>query len=168
MKIKISNLSEGSHQFRFSEPVNVIGLEEPFEGNIVVDVELKKTHNQIILDSSINADAVFECDRCTTSFKRQLKANYEMVYLQGVEPADTKSDNITYITAEKDSIDISDDVRDYAVLSVPMKKLCTEECKGLCVKCGKNLNEGDCSCNQNEIDARWQPLMDLKNKLSTN
>ncbi len=168
MKIKISNLSDGSHQFRFVEPVNSIGLESPFEGNIEVDVEINKVHNQLILDSSILVNTVFECDRCTASFSRPLRAEYEMVYMLRVEPVETESDNIAYLSAEADSIDISDDVKDFAILAVPMKKLCSEECKGLCSRCGKNLNEGDCSCSKNETDARWFPLMELKNKINTN
>ncbi len=168
MKIKISNLSDGSHQFRFVEPVNTLGLELPFEGNIEVEVEINKIHNQLILDSSILVNTVFECDRCTALFSKALRAKYGMVYMLGVSPVETESDNIAYLSAEADSIDISEDVRDFAILAVPMKKLCSEECKGLCSKCGKNLNQGDCTCSKDETDARWLPLMELKNKLNTN
>ncbi len=168
MKIKISNLSEGTHKFRFSEPVNTIGLEAPFEGNVEVEVEIKKTHNQLILDSSVSVNAVFECDRCTVPVNKLLHANYEMVYLSRIEPVETESDNITYISSEADVIDISNDVRDFSILAVPMKKLCSEDCKGLCTRCGKNLNEGDCQCSKDETDIRWLPLIELKNKLNTN
>jgi uncharacterized protein len=168
MKIKISNLSDGSHQFRFVEPVNTLGLESPFGGNIEVDVEINKVHNQLILDSSILVNAVYECDRCAASFYSPLRTEYKMVYMPGMEPLDTASDNIAYLSVEADSIDISSDVRDFTILAIPMKKLCSEECKGLCPRCGKNLNEGDCSCNIDENDVRWLPLMELKNKLNTN
>ncbi len=168
MKIKFSNLSEGTHNFRFSEPVKSIGLESPFEGNVEVEVELNKTHNQLILDSTVFVDAFFECDCCMTAVKKQLRADFELVYLQGIEPVESESDNIVYISPEQDVIDISNDVRDFSILAVPMKKLCSEDCKGLCSKCGKNLNEGDCSCSKDDTDIRWLPLMELKNKLNTN
>ncbi len=168
MKIKISNLSDGSHEFRFIEPASMLGLESPFEGDIEVDVEINKVHNQIILDSSILVNGVFECDRCTASFSSPLRAEYKLVYMLGIEPVDTASDRIVYLSAEADSIDISDDVRDFTILAIPMKKLCSEACKGLCSRCGKNLNEGDCTCSKIENDARWLPLMELKNKLNTN
>ncbi len=168
MKIKISNLSDGTHEFRFVEPVNSLGLETPFEGNIEVDVEISKAHNQLILDASILVNTVLECDRCTSTFSRPLRTEYEMVYMLGVEPVETESDNIAYLSAEAASIDISSDVRDFTILAVPMKKLCSEECKGLCSRCGKNLNEGKCSCGNSETDVRWLPLMELKNKLNTN
>lgn len=168
MKIKISNLSDGSHHLRFIEPITTVGLEIPFEGNVEVNVELKKAHNQIILDSAVLIDAKFECDRCTASFNRTLSTNYKMVYLLGVEPVESESDNIIYLSYETDMIDISNDVRDFSLLSLPMKRLCSEDCKGLCYKCGKNLNEGDCSCIKEETDTRWLPLIELKNKLKTN
>jgi uncharacterized protein len=168
MKIKISNLSDGTHYFRFSEPVNKIGLEPPFLGNVEVEVELKKAHNQLIVDSSVLVNAEFECDRCASVFNKQISADYEIVYLIGVEPVESESDNIVYLAPEADVIDLSGDVRDYSILATPMKKLCSEECKGLCSKCGKNLNEGPCSCSNEKTDIRWKPLMDLKNKLKTN
>jgi len=168
MKIKISGLSEGIHHFRFSESVSLVGLETPFIDNVDVEVELKKSHNQIVLDSVIFVNTEFECDRCTVHFHKLLRADYKMVYLQGVKPVESKSDSIVYLSPEADVINISNDVRDFSMLSVPMKKLCSEDCKGLCYKCGKNLNEGECTCDKNDTDARWLPLMELKNKLNTN
>ena len=50
------------------------------------------------------------------------------------------------------------------VLAVPMKNLCSEDCKGLCPKCGKNLNEGLCNCNEENIDPRWETIQKLKSK----
>jgi len=67
-----------------------------------------------------------------------------------------------------DKIDTTNDVREFALLSVPMKKLCKENCKGLCPKCGSDLNKEKCKCITEEIDPRWKPLMNLKDKLNLN
>jgi uncharacterized protein len=91
-----------------------------------------------------------------------------MVYLIGMQPQDSQSINIAYLHADADKIILDDDVRDYALLAVPMKRLCNDYCKGLCIKCGKNLNEGDCGCDHDNIDDRWLPLLELKNKLNNN
>ena len=66
----------------------------------------------------------------------------------GIEPDDNDSIDISYLPLEADKIDITKDVRDYSLLAIPMKKLCKEDCKGLCAKCGKNLNEGNCNCSK--------------------
>ncbi len=168
MKIKISNLSDGIHNFNFDEPAANLGLEEPFFGNINVDVELTKIHSQVVIKAKLSAQTEFECDRCTKDFKTTLTSSYKMVYMLGTEPEDTQAINLTYLPADADKIILDNDVRDYAMLAVPMKKLCTEDCKGLCVKCGKDLNEGDCGCKRDEIDDRWLPLMELKNKINNN
>ncbi len=168
MKIKISNLSDGVHTFNFNEPVTEINLDKPFLGNIKVTVKLAKMNNQIILDTEILLNADFECDRCTSQFSSIVKNSYRTVYLFGQEMQPDEISDITYLPVDADKIDITDDIRDYAVLAVPMKKLCKEDCKGLCARCGKDLNEGECNCAKEEIDPRWLPLMELKNKLNIN
>jgi len=88
--------------------------------------------------------------------------------LFGDSPADSDSDNLIYLPVDADKIKLDNELRDYAILSIPMKKLCNEDCKGLCYKCGKNLNNGSCDCESAEIDSRWKPLLELKNKVNYN
>lgn len=168
MKIKISNLSDGVHNFNFDEAAKSIELDEPFFGNILVDAELTKAHGQLVLTAKIAAYANFDCDRCTVNFESAITNSYKMVYLIGMEPEETDSINVVYLPPDADKIILDDDVRDYALLAIPMKKLCDADCKGLCIKCGKNLNEGDCGCVHDETDPRWLPLMELKNKINNN
>ncbi len=168
MIIKISNLSDGVHNYVFEEPVEGLELGESFSGNIKVNVELSKVLNQIIVEAELTFSAKFNCDRCTAEFDSVLTNNYKMVYLFGIPEEETGSVNITYLPFDADKIDITEDVRDYALLAVPMKKLCRDDCKGLCFKCGKDLNEGECGCEKTEIDPRWLPLKELKNKININ
>ena len=168
MKIKISSLSDGVHNFNFDESVEELGLEEPFHGNFKVDVELNKLHNQIILNANLTLNANFDCDRCNKNYDDVLTSSYQMVYLSGTEPIDNGAINITYLPFDADKIELDNDVRDYALLAIPMKKLCKDDCKGLCSNCGKDLNEGDCGCEHNTVDPRWLPLKELKNKLNNN
>ncbi len=168
MKIKISNLSDGVHNFYFDEDVGELDLKEPFWGNCKVDVELNKLHNQIILNANLTLNAKFDCDRCNKNFDTVLTGSYKIVYLLGTEPVESESLNIAYLPLDADKIELAGDVRDYAFLAIPMKKLCKEDCKGLCVKCGKDLNEGECNCEFQNTDPRWLPLAELKNKINNN
>ncbi len=162
MIIKISNLSEGIHNFEFKEDAKEIQLEEPFIGEIEVKVELNKIHNQIILKADIKANVKFICDRCTKEFETILPGNYKMVYLFSSEDEENGDISITFLAPNADKISLDNDVRDYALLSVPMKKLCKVDCKGLCPGCGKDLNEEQCSCQKEVIDERWLPLHGIK------
>ena len=168
MKIKISSLSDGVHDFSFIEPVENIGLKEPFFGNVTADIELNKIHSQIVLNVKLNLSANFDCDRCNSNYNSEIKCSYKMVYLLGTEPEESGAINVTYLPADADKIVIDSDVRDYAFLAVPMKKLCKDDCKGLCIKCGKDLNSGDCGCKREETDERWLPLLELRNKINNN
>ncbi len=168
MIIKISNLSEGLHDFEFAEKVSELDLGEPFFGKVEVKAELNKLHSQIILKAEIAATAKFSCDRCTGIFEKTLSSSYKMVYLFGTGREENNDINITFLPPEADKLVLDNDVRDYALLSVPMKKLCKEDCKGLCPGCGKDLNEEKCTCPKDAVDERWLPLIELKNKINSN
>ncbi|MCI8403743.1 MAG: DUF177 domain-containing protein [Clostridia bacterium] len=62
------------------------------------------------------------------------------------------------------NIDIDDIAADNFLMNVEGKYLCSEDCKGLCPKCGSDLNKGDCGCNSENIDPRWSALIDIMNK----
>lgn len=166
MIIKISNLLEGKHYFNFVENVQKLELEEPFFGNFSTDVKLTKLHNQIILDSHTKINARFECDRCGTEFETLLENDYEMVYLMNEVPEESEAINVVYLPADAVTINIKNDLREFAILSIPMKKLCKRDCKGLCYRCGGDLNKNECNCSNAEIDPRWQKLIDLKNNIN--
>jgi uncharacterized protein len=93
-----------------------------------------------------------------------------MIYLftQKVEHSENEKLDVVYFHPETDKIDLTEDIRDYALLAVPMKRLCSENCKGLCTNCGADLNNGPCDCREEKMDPRWEPLqkLKLKNKLN--
>jgi uncharacterized protein len=62
-------------------------------------------------------------------------------------------------------MELADSVKEQVLLAAPVKVVCRESCKGLCPKCGKNLNEGDCGCSTVVTDPRWDALKDLKKSL---
>ena len=167
MIIKISGLSDDVYEFVFQDKIDKLDLKEPFFGNYVAKIELKKFHNQIILNSDIYTTASFQCDRCGTDFKADLRNKFQIVYLFGNYSKENNVENVVYLSSDTDKINLFNELRDYALLSVPMKKLCREDCKGLCYTCGKNLNEDPCDCGK-QADPRWQPLVDLKKKMDFN
>jgi len=168
MIIKISNLSEGDHDFVFEDKVALLDLDKPFYGKYKSSIILNKLHDQLILSVTSDFKVKYECDRCGTEYKSSLKSDYKMIYLMNEAPEETDSINVNYLSRDADKINITADVREFALLSVPIKQLCKENCQGLCYKCGKDLNNEQCSCQTEEIDPRWKPLMNLKDKLNLN
>lgn len=166
IKIKVSNLSNGSYDYDFEGKATDLEIYEPYIGNFKTNIVVSKFDNQIILDSETSITANLVCDRCAEEFHSEIKSNFRTVYLFRISNDDSESEkvDVVYIHPDTDKIDLDADVRDFAILAVPMKKLCSEDCRGLCPGCGKNLNEGPCNCNEANTDPRWEPIQKLKTK----
>ena len=101
------------------------------------------------------------CDRCATAFSRPMALPIEVVLV--TELADEENEDEWVFPLEGDSADLEDIVRTVFVLNMDSKLLCKEDCKGLCCRCGKNLNVEPCSC-QKELDPRFAALKQLLEK----
>ena len=166
IKIKVSGLSNGTYDYYFQGKISDLEIPEPYTGNFTTDIVLKKFDNQFILDSVTGIKADLVCDRCAKDFQPVITSSFKLVYLfrNKIDEVDTEKEDVVYLHPETDKIELDKDIRDYAILAVPMKKLCNEDCKGLCPKCGKNLNEGPCECTEEVTDERWEQLQKLKTK----
>ncbi len=169
MKIKITSLSEGRHFYNFTESVEFLELPNEFFGNVHVNVLLEKTKDHILIKVSINANRHCECDRCLREYDRSFTNEYHMFYISDIQNKKLyNEDVVTVIRKDQDYIDISNDVREYILLSVPMKNLCKEDCQGLCPRCGSDLNFRQCICETEKVDPRWLALKGLLNNKSGN
>ncbi|MCE1187727.1 MAG: DUF177 domain-containing protein [Ignavibacteria bacterium] len=168
MKIKISNLKEGIHEFEFTGSVNEIQLEEPFTGNYQMKVEIDKSNHQLLVHAIGHAEANVVCDRCSKEFMMPVGFDFRVVYMyQQNHLVDPESDNIVYITPDTDTVDIRSDIYDYSHLALPMKVLCNDSCKGICYRCGVDLNNGECSCSPSDKEeGNNSPFKDLKNLIN--
>lgn len=70
-----------------------------------------------------------------------------------------EDDSIAYV--EGDELDVAEAVVENVISTLPIKRLCSIDCKGLCQKCGIDLNKETCQCDNEEIDLRMAKLMDL-------
>ena len=101
------------------------------------------------------------CDRCAAAFDRDINFPIDVVLV--TELADEENEDEWVFPLEGDSANLDDIVRTVFVLNLDSKLLCKEDCKGLCCRCGKNLNDGACSC-QKELDPRFAALKQLLEK----
>jgi len=163
MILKIANLSEGIHELFFDGKPAEIGLSEPFSNSYKMKLKMDKQHNQIVLDVDLSVEANFICDRCVIDFTQSIQTTFTHVYLFGSEIPDDENDSVSYLAYDADKVDISKEIYDYVQIAIPLKKICQENCKGLCIQCGTNLNSKSCNCKNEKIDDRWLPLQKLKN-----
>lgn len=102
------------------------------------------------------------CSRCLAPAESEIRVEFQEEFIPVVDPSTGR-----HITAEEMEenfvimpdlmLDLGEPLRQYALLASPSKPLCKADCRGLCPRCGANLNQGPCSC-PTETDERWQAL----------
>lgn len=130
--------------YPLKKPVNIVG-------NIVNKASLIRFNAKITYEY----DAL--CDRCGCDATRKHTVVVDKSLATSIEGEE--SDTILLVPDMK--LNLDEFLYEEVIVSLPMKHLCSNECKGVCLKCGKNLNEGECGCPKKEIDPRLQALADL-------
>jgi DUF177 domain-containing protein len=168
MQIKFTNYKNGLHQFDFKLNVEELGLEQNFTGNVLLNCEMDKSSTQIVMSCNLKITAKYICDRCTAEFTDKIETDFKNIYFFTHNKSDDDVDEsgIYYLSPDEDKIDLSKDTNENAILTIPMKILCKEDCKGLCSMCGVNKNEKDCNCVAETSNSVWEPLLKLKGKLN--
>ena len=186
MKINISNLSEGEHHFNFTEEPSVFEIDTlDFASDVNVNVNLFKTVYQIELKVNIKVTLVLACDRCLDEYRYKVdndfivifKSRYRETHPDGCiekagnamdeeEPVfDDKSsdDNLIFISPDTKHIDITKDVRDYILLSVPLRKV-PEEKDGVCLYCNRRIEDLLKIYEHDSENPVWGKLHKFKNE----
>ena len=145
--VDLSDLQYGN-SFPVTEPVTAQG-------------QVRNTAGVLVMTGSVRTTIHGVCDRCATEFDREIEFPIDVVLV--TELANEENEDEWVFPLEGDSADLDDIVRTVFVLNLDSKLLCKEDCKGLCPRCGKNLNDGPCNC-QKELDPRFAALKQLLEK----
>jgi len=122
--------------------------------------------NRYAVNARIAAEIRAECHRCLGQFAMPVEASINLVIQLGEqgEPPEGMEEDLVVIPATGEArYDLFPRVREELILEMPIKLLCREDCKGLCSKCGADLNKGACECPGEPVDRRWGPLRNLLN-----
>ena len=130
-------------------------------------VGLMRTDRGVWVSASLRSEVPCVCSRCLDELAQPISINIEEEFLPLVEPA-TNSKVVPLGEVEENLnidehniLDLAEAVRDYAALNTPMKPMCSSECLGICLRCGVNLNDVPCACDQAQRDSRWSALLEL-------
>ena len=131
------------------------------------EARLLRTQRSILSSCALSTDVELTCSRCLSLFRYPLTLKFEEEYLPTVDavsgaPLPLPEEAGAFTIDEHHVLDLTEAVRQYALLAVPMKPLCRQDCAGLCPNCGHNLNQGRCDCPQPGTDPRWSELMKLQ------
>jgi len=135
-------------------------------GKTTLTLSLQKAEAEYFCQGMVTADIRVQCSRCAREVDLELEGVTDFIIrTQSVEDGERNgaSDDEDYVYAQGkgDTADVTDLVRQALTLALPMKPLCSEDCKGLCPVCRVNLNERTCSCARKQPDPRWDGLRNL-------
>ena len=136
-----------------------------FSEPIKIRAEVSRITNAVTVELNLDGSIRLSCSRCLREFnvalKKILRLNYQVNKSEPIIDASTSSfdklrtnperakrvEGSLSVNGERSrTIDLDQDIKEEIILDYPIKPLCNPDCKGLCPKCGKNLNEGGCSC----------------------
>ena len=137
------------------------GVSYPVTEPVVASGTVRNTAGVLMMEGELSTTIHGLCDRCATPFDREITFPINVVLV--TELASEENEDEWVFPLEGDSADLDDIVRTVFVLNLDSKLLCKEDCKGLCHRCGKNLNDGPCTC-QKELDPRFAALKQLLEK----
>ena len=134
------------------------GISYPVSEPVKAEGTVRNTAGVLVMTGEISTCIHGTCDRCASDFDRDVLIPIDVVLV--TEMANEENEDEWVFPLEGDSADLDDIVRTVFVLNLDSKLLCKEDCKGLCHRCGTNLNEGPCNC-QKELDPRFAALKQL-------
>ena len=137
------------------------GISYPVSEPVLAEGMVRNTAGVLVMTGSITTCIHGICDRCASDFDRDVNIPIDVVLV--TEFANEENEDEWVFPLEGDSADLDDIERTVFVLNLDSKLLCKEDCKGMCCRCGKNLNDGPCNC-QKELDPRFAALKQLLEK----
>ncbi len=152
----------GELPFEYQDAV----IDEP----VTTDFLLTHKEQDLRIGGTLQTGVRFACSRCLKQASCHVSASFDLVYVPQPKPVRPGEEiALSYADMEVgfyDGIrfDVDTMIVEQITLSLPMRFVCAEDCKGLCQSCGADLNQGPCSCKHDEGDARLSVLMEFRKK----
>ncbi len=128
----------------------------PFTAPVCISGRVANETGIVTIDADVSLELKIPCSRCAREFTMPLDIPVFHTLVREV----ANEDNDELICVSDSQFDVDPLIKEDVFLSLPFKFLCSEDCKGLCPKCGRNLNDGPCSCEP-ETDPRLDVLRQL-------
>ena len=144
-KTEIHDLEFSGSDYRFKEPLSVKG-------------GVSNTGGALSLKADVSGIMTTQCARCMKDIDVPIEFTISETLMRSDEDIPEDEEVIVF---DGNTVNIDEIVEDNFIMNLSPRYLCREDCKGLCPKCGADLNEGKCSCEDDEIDPRWAALADM-------
>ena len=147
------------------ENTDFLGEEFKFPDGLCVKGKITNNTKSLHLRAKVTGDVVVRCARCLKEMKESVDFDISEILVR--EDAENTSPDDDVVVFSGHTLDIDDIVINNFLMNISAKFLCKDDCKGLCPKCGKDLNESECNCSDDEIDPRWAALAEIMKNSDT-
>ena len=162
MKVQISDIISGKDRSKKIDYTFEMSQFD-FEGDIIKPIGscevvgmISSDSDILILNAEIKVDLEMICSRCLDTFIYPIDIDIEERFTTNRSSEDDEA-----IVVMDDVLDITEIVETSIISTLPIKRVCKDDCKGLCQECGCNLNYNTCSCNKEDVDIRFEALRGL-------
>ncbi len=166
MKIQIADIPEEGLAVDVEEEIGAEGISVVSPAKAWLSIT--KVASEVVVSGEMSVELDNVCSRCLKGFRQVLKLPVHVVYHPveevGAAKHELHNDEMDMGFYRGDELDLLDLLREQVMLNAQMKPLCDEACKGICPKCGIDLNSGTCACTDHEIDPRLEVLKKLLDK----
>lgn len=167
MKISLKELAfAAGNQICFDYNIDLskeeVNFDFPFQEPVRIHGCISDNAGVVSLDGEIRAMVHTRCARCNDPVVYEKETEVHFILAKSLSSKEEESDDILVVAG--DQVELDDILVAELILEMEMAVLCKEDCKGLCPKCGKNLNEGECGCCRKEVDPRLACLASLLNQ----
>lgn len=163
LTINVATLHEGQSQYEADVTAEEADLTEVKEFNCPIHVlhNFNKVGDEVFIKTSLTTQVDVTCDVCLDDFKLDVNELLDIILTKDKDLVERGEEDVYLIADSTTQVDITDSVRQSLLLAVPFKKVCRQDCKGLCPTCGGNLNTEQCSCTNERTDPRWAGLKNI-------
>jgi len=142
-------------------------LEFAGPGNLDVRVHLEKHGHDILVRGHFEGTVNLSCSRCLTPFHYPVVADFDLLLAPGPGPMGEEEEELTQADLDMDfytgeAVDLESILREQVLLTLPLKPLCAETCRGICPRCGADLNQETCQCPAEESTSPFAMLKNIK------
>jgi uncharacterized protein len=190
MRLELSHLRQPETEFhKVFQPADLAGAEEEYRVTAPVDLRMviHKDHDRFRLVGNVKTTLELACSRCLESYAMPVDRAFDLRYLPAGDSTkdsprrggaggaaerdqdeedeiEVEDDDVAVTFYRDDQIDLKELLREQFYLALPMKPLCSADCKGICPQCGTNRNTAPCDCHPQWEDPRLAGLKTLLEK----
>jgi uncharacterized protein len=164
--LPLSTLIEGRNDVRLEGDGEDAGIEPAdatIDGSVRIEGDFYRVGDHVEVQARVRVAVNLTCDRCLAPVVGKILAPVRL-FCEKREvrdrrtEAEVKDEDVGLLYHDGRTLDLREEIRSVILLEVPWHPLCKPDCRGLCPRCGKNLNEGDCVCPRDRGASPWHAL----------